>query len=133
MSGDWYYVSTQNGKTGYIRYDYILLTGTGMIAQGKVSASAVNYRSGPGTSYGSVGQLSQDTQLGVYGMVNGWYKVKAMNSGQEGFVSKSYVVITQSTAQNTAATPTPAQTGTAGEPTIIPTAVPSGTSPTADL
>jgi len=128
MTGEWYYVTTPNGNTGYIRYDYILLTGSGLIAQGKVSASAVNYRSGPATSYSAVGQLSQDTQLGIYGMVGGWYKVKAMSTGQDGFISKDYVVITQSTAQNAGATPTPTQAGTT--PTPVPTADVSGATPT---
>ncbi len=122
MKGDWYYVSAPSGTTGYIRHDYILLTGTSMIAQGKISASAVNYRSGPGTSYAAVGQLSQDTGLGIYGMVNGWYKVKAMTTGLDGFVSKDYVIVTQDMAQNTgtsaAATPTP----TYGGVTPVPTA-----------
>ncbi len=126
MTGVWYYVTTPSGKTGYIRYDYILLTGTALIAQGKVSASAVNCRSGPGTSYSSVGQLSQDTPLGIYGMVDGWYKIKAMTTGQDGFISKNYAVITQGTAQNTAS---PAQPGGGAELTPVPTAIPSGESP----
>ena len=133
MSGDWYSVSTPSGKTGYIRYDYILLTGTGLIAQGKVSASAVNFRSGPGTNYGSVGQLSQDTQLGIYGLVNGWYKVRAMTTSQDGFISKDYVIITQSAAQNTAATPTPTPAGSDAQATVVPTAIAAGETPAPTL
>ncbi|HWQ05837.1 MAG TPA: SpoIID/LytB domain-containing protein, partial [Feifaniaceae bacterium] len=71
MTGEWYYVSTPSGNTGYIRYDYILITGSSMIARGVISGSAVNYRTGPGTSYSTIGQLSLDTQLGIYGMVDG--------------------------------------------------------------
>ncbi len=127
MTGEWYYVSTPSGKTGYIRYDYILLTGTSMIAQGKVSASAVNFRSGPGTSYTSVGQLSQDTQLGIYGMIGGWYKVKAVSTGQDGFISKDYIIITNGVALNNSATPTPTGDATA---TVVPTAVGTGETPT---
>jgi len=132
MTGEWYFVSTPSGKQGYIRYDYIALTGTNLIAQGKVSASAVNYRTGPGTSYSTVGQLSQDTQLGIYGMVGGWYKVKAMTTGQDGFVSKDYVIITQSVASNIPAptatpVPTTAPDGTTPAPTAVPTATPSPT------
>ena len=128
ISGDWYYVSAPSGVTGYIRHDYILLTGANMIAQGKVSASAVNYRSGPGTSYAAVGQLSQDTQLGIYGMINGWYKVKAMTTGLDGFISKDYVIVTQDMAQNSGATPTP--TLQSGTPTPVPTAANTGATPT---
>ena len=130
MTGEWYNVLTPAGNNGYIRYDYIMLTGNGLIAQGKVSASAVNYRSGPATSYAAVGQLSQDTQLGIYGMVGGWYKVKAMTTGQDGFISKDYVIITQSTAQNQSATPAPTSANTTPTITPVPTAVSTDTSAT---
>ncbi len=122
ITGEWYYIVTPNGKTGYIRYDFIQLTGASMIAQGKVSASAVNCRSGPGTSYSAVAQLSQDTQLGIYGMVNGWYKVKIISTGQDGFISKSYVVITQSTAQSSGSAPAADQTAGQTDATPAPTA-----------
>lgn len=124
MTGEWYYVSAPSGNKGYIRYDYILLTGSAMIAQGIISGSAVNERTGPGTSYSSIGQLSQGTQLGIYGMVGGWYKVRAMNTGADGFVSKSYVTITQGVAADTS--------GTTPAPTAVPTATPTpaGVTPT---
>ena len=128
MTGEWYYVYTPSGKTGYIRYDYITLTGSSLIAQGKVSASAVNYRSGPATSYSAVGKLSQDTILGIYGMVGGWYKVKSISTGQDGFISKDYVIITQSVASNaTTASPTATPAGSAN--TSAPTAIPQGVTP----
>ena len=131
MTGEWYFVSTPSGKTGYIRNDYITLTGTSLIAQGKVSASAVNYRTGPATSYAVVGQLSQDTQLGIYGMIAGWYKVKSMSTGQDGFISKDYVIITQPLANNTGTTQAPAVTPQANTNTPVPTAV--GDTPTPSL
>ncbi|HWQ98357.1 MAG TPA: SH3 domain-containing protein [Clostridia bacterium] len=129
MTGEWYLVSTPSGKQGYIRYDYITLTGTNLIAQGKVSASAVNFRTGPATSYAAVGQLSQDTQLGIYGMVGGWYKIKAMTTGQDGFISKDYVIITQSVAGGSVPTPTATPTPTLAPDgsTPVPTAVPTAT------
>ena len=128
MTGEWYFISTPSGKQGYIRYDYITLTGTSLIAQGKVSASAVNFRTGPGTSYATVGQLSQDTQLGIYGMVGGWYKIKAMTTGQDGFISKDYVIITQSVASGSVSpTATPVPTAAPDGTTPIPTAVPTAT------
>lgn len=135
MTGEWYYVSAPSGNTGYVRYDYVLMTGSNMIAQGVVSGSAVNYRTGPGTSYSTIGQLSLDTQLGIYGMVDGWYKIKAMTTGTEGFVSKDYVTITQSVASDTttpatsepvaSATPTPTSA-----PTATPTPTVEGATPT---
>lgn len=131
MTGEWYYVSAPSGNTGYIRHDYILLTGSSLIAQGKVSSSAVNYRTGPATSYSVISQLSLDTQLGIYGMVNGWYKVKAMTTGQDGFVSKDYVTLTQEVAQNTAtAAPTTAPATPVPTAVASPTATVEGATPT---
>ena len=137
MTGEWYYVNAPSGNTGYVRHDYVLLTGSNMIAQGIVSGSAVNYRTGPGTSYSTIGQLSLDTQLGIYGMVDGWYKIKTMTTGTVGFVSKDYVTITQSVASNTTipetsepdvtATPTPTSPPSA---TPTPTPTVEGATPT---
>jgi len=131
MTGEWYYVSAPSGNTGYIRHDYILLTGSSLIAQGKVSGSAVNYRTGPATSYSVISQLSLDTQLGIYGMVNGWYKVKAMTTGIDGFVSEDYVTLTQEVAQNTAtAAPTTAPATPVPTAVAAPTATVEGATPT---
>ncbi len=131
MTGEWYYASTPSGKTGYIRYDYVSLTGSSLIAVGKVSASAVNFRTGPATSYSAIGKLSQDTQVGIYGMVGGWYKIKALSTGQDGFISKDYIIITQAVADGTGTAPNPTATpvptaadGTTPAPTAIPTETP---------
>ncbi len=131
MTGEWYYATTPSGNTGYIRYDYVSLTGASLIAVGKVSASAVNFRTGPATSYSAVGKLSQDTQVGIYGMVGGWYKIKALSTGQDGFISKDYIIITQAVADGTGTVSTPTATpiptaadGTTPAPTAIPTETP---------
>ena len=131
MTGEWYYATTASGNTGYIRYDYVSLTGSTLIAVGKVSASAVNFRSGPATSYTAVGKLSQDTQVGIYGMVGGWYRIKALSTGQDGFISKDYIIITQAVADGAGTIPTPTATpiptaadGTTPAPTAIPTETP---------
>lgn len=129
MTGEWYYVSAPSGKTGYIRYDYVQLTGSGMIAQGVISGSAVNCRTGPGTSYASVGQLSLNTQLGIYGMVDGWYKVRAVASGTDGFVSKKYVAITQPVASGTASAPVSTAASTL-TPAETPSPAPTAATPT---
>jgi peptidoglycan hydrolase-like amidase/uncharacterized protein YgiM (DUF1202 family) len=129
MTGEWYYVTTPSGKTGYVRHDYVLLTGSNVIAQGVISGSAVNYRTGPGTSYAAIGQLSLDTQLGIYGMVDGWYKIKAMTTGTDGFVSKSYVTLTQEIASGT--TPSSGTSAPTATPSAAPTQAPTP-SPTPD-
>ena len=126
MEGEWYCVAAPSGTVGYIRADYVLLTGDAMIARAEVTGSAVYYRQGPGTKYGAIGQLSKGTQLGVYGMVDGWYKVKAMTSGQVGFIKMSYVKINEPLAAtpDPNATPTPSPT-----PVPTPTPTPAGMTP----
>jgi cell wall-associated NlpC family hydrolase len=64
MHGDYLKVSTnENAELGY----------------GKISASAVNIRSGAGTSYGKVAQAKRGEKAYIIGINNGWYKVKINN------------------------------------------------------
>ena len=125
IDGKWYYVTAPSGLKGFIRYDYVLMTGSDMIATGVVTASAVNYRTGPDTAFSSIGSLSRDTQLGVYGMEGGWYKVMAMTTGETGFIKDDYVKLTNTLAQDQNAAPlaTPA-------PTFTPVPLPPGATPT---
>ena len=123
MTGEWYYVAAPSGQQGYVRYDYVQLTGGAMIASGVISGSAVNYRTGPGTDYEAIAKLSRGTAVGIYGMENGWYRIKSMTTGIDGFVKKDYVTITQQVAGDLSAasatstpspaplTPTPIQIG----------------------
>lgn len=131
MTGEWYYALAPSGNKGYVRYDYVLLTGGNMIARGVIDGSAVNYRTGPGKSYAAIGQLSEGTQLGVYGMVDGWYKVQAMTTGGIGFVLGSYVKMTEPLAENASpdAIATEAPTAVPTN-TPVPTATPVGFTPT---
>ena len=136
MTGDWYYVAAPSGNRGYVRYDYVLITGGTMIASGVVSSSAVNYRTGPGTEYEAISKLSRGTALGIYGMEQGWYKVKAMTTGIDGFIKGDYVTITQAVAGDLSAadatpspspvplTPTPIQIG-GSTPAPTPTPKPA--------
>ncbi len=124
MQGSWYYVTAPSGQTGYVRYDYVQTSGGGIIAKGIISGSAVNYRTGPDTAYESLGKLSENTQLGIYGMENGWYKVHAANTGKDGYVHGDYVTITQSVADTAPApaatpSPTPLPAGVTPAPIVI--------------
>ncbi len=112
MEGEWYYVSAPSGNTGFVRHDYVFITGTGLIAAGVVNASAVNYRTGPDTSFETIGRLSHDTQVGVYGMESGWYKVLPSTTGIAGFVLADYITLTTTRAEagQPQATPVPAVT-----------------------
>lgn len=126
MQGEWYYVQTLNNRLGYLHHSAVLLTGSTIIATGVSKGAAVNYRLGPGTSYDSIGKLSNATQLGIYGMVDGWYKVKAMTTGQTGFIRQDYVTLTSSFTDPSGSVPPPVLTPPPGAAT--PTPVPGGTS-----
>lgn len=59
----------------------------------KVNTS-LNVRKGPGTSYSIISRLYNGKQVTVTGEENGFYKIQY--DGKEGYVSKSYVVISAS-------------------------------------
>ncbi len=50
----------------------------------------VNVRSGPGTSYDTIGSLGTDEGVTVIGEDGGWLNV-ALNNGAEGWVSGNYI------------------------------------------
>ena len=93
-SGNWTKV-TVNGKTGYV-YNKYLTSGsnapsTPTTSTSKtvyVTASALNVRSGAGTSYSVIGSLSKGKAASVVGTSGNWYKSK-YGSGY-GYISASY-------------------------------------------
>ena len=93
-SGNWTKV-TVNGKTGYV-YNKYLTSGsnapsTPTTSTSKtvyVTASALNVRSGAGTSYSVIGSLSKGKAASVVGTSGNWYKIK-YGSGY-GYISASY-------------------------------------------
>ena len=128
MQGEWYYVQTLNNNLGYLHHNAVLLSGSTIIATGVSKGSAVNYRMGPGTGYDSIGKLSNGTQLGIYGMVDGWYKVKAMTTGQTGFIRQDYVTLSASYSDSSGSVPMPVLTPPPTEAPPTPTPAPSGSS-----
>lgn len=123
QDGNWYKACT-GGVTGYVYSSYITITGTARIdAQGNVEGAPpagstglgkttgkVYLRKGPGTSYEGLAVLKADAELTLYGISNGWYKVK-LSDGSEGYVSSKYVAITRSYTSAAA----PASSGATGE------------------
>ena len=57
---------------------------------GKVTASKLNVRSGPSTSYKTVDSVSKNSSVTIIQESNGWYKVKLSN-GKTGWVSGKYI------------------------------------------
>ncbi len=83
--GTWHQV-TYNGITGYVSGDYLQVTEEKIY--GQVVDGPLNVRSGPGTEYASVGNLSVGTIVEIeeiIGGMGGWYKI------ENGYVSSDYV------------------------------------------
>ena len=74
--GAWYKV-IYDLQEGYMHGDYLKVNTTenAELGYGKVNTSAVNLRSGPGTSYGTVDTASKGEKAYIIGINNGWYKV----------------------------------------------------------
>ncbi|MEW6192706.1 MAG: SH3 domain-containing protein [Bacillota bacterium] len=86
QSGGWYRVQLQTGTlawiAGWLVKPVAVSSGSGTSRAGSLSAAVavtgdiVNLRSGPGTGYRKVGEVSRGTQLAVVGQSGGWYKVR---------------------------------------------------------
>lgn len=89
------------GQTGWISKQYTTPAGGANVAQAPVAtkpsggttkyvtASTLNVRKGPGTSYEAIGSLSNGAQVTVYSSSNGWSKI-AHASGTA-YVSSQYL------------------------------------------
>ena len=68
---------------------------------GIVTASKLNVRSGPATSYGIVTQISKNEYVRVFAQIGTWYVIQT-NNDYVGMVSKQYVrlIYSQGTNQN---------------------------------
>ena len=84
-SGDWYKVQTALGKVGYIRADYVSF---GLSIK---TTGAVNFRTGPGTGYGIIRELKQNTAVTVHSVDGRWAKVTY--GGRTGYLHMSYLNI----------------------------------------
>ncbi len=157
----WYACETQSGQRGYMIATYVSITGypsndsdneqevetpedSGqdtpeedqlaqpvIIAYGKVTGQGVNFRTGPATTYDSLGKLDKNTLLDIYGKAGSWYYCKAGSA--IGYISGGYVEITgaptQSPTPEPDATPQPEASPTpdGGSATPEPTASPKET------
>lgn len=82
-SGDWYKVLTIGGKTGYIRKDYIAF---GVTVK---TTGNVNFRTGAGTGYGIIRNLSNGTSVTLHNVNGKWAKVSSI--GKTGYVHTNYL------------------------------------------
>ena len=97
--GDWYKV-IYNLKEGYMHGDYLKVSTAqnAELGYGKITASAVNIRSGAGTSYSEVNQAKRGEKAYIIGIKDGWYKVIFENT--IGYVRSDYVDLTEIPYEN---------------------------------
>lgn len=67
---------------------------------GTVTASSLNVRSGPSTSYTIVTTVKKNDKVNILQSSNGWYKIETA-SGKQGWASSSYISISDSNNINT--------------------------------
>lgn len=88
----WYKVS-YNGKTGYIKADYVRVSPekTTTSTDGTVTGSDVRLRLGPSTSYSIVGTYPKGTEVKISGTSGNWYEVSI--KGKYGYMSKDFISV----------------------------------------
>ncbi|MCL2694714.1 MAG: SpoIID/LytB domain-containing protein [Clostridiales bacterium] len=91
-------------------------------AYGQINASGVNFRSGPSTDDPSMGLLSRNTQVGIYGTVKNskgetWYYLILPATGQKGYVRSDFITVTAAVTPSPDPTPRPLPTP---NPDIVP-------------
>ena len=89
----WYKIKYGSGygfvSSSYIKCDSTTTTTPSVLFNGEVTTNGLNVRTGPSTSFNSIGKLNKGAKVEVVGEDSGWYKIK-YGSGY-GYVSKSYV------------------------------------------
>jgi len=93
----WCYGYVYSGSQQVYGYMYETFLGSGASTSVVTTRNGgkVNVRSGPGSSYSSIGTLASGTQVNILLKGNGWYMISA--NGLEGFMSTQYLSGTGST------------------------------------
>ena len=73
-----FYKVSYKGTIGYIHSDYVKLQSVMNVESGsvKITASALNVRSGPSTSYKVLTTIPKDGTAKIIGINNGWFKIE---------------------------------------------------------
>lgn len=91
QSGSWWKVEYAQGKYGYCHADYIR-TLTSQTATVATKSTALNVRSGAGTSYAKVGSLGKGEQVVLLSSTGGWNRI-LFHGTKTGYVSSQYLSI----------------------------------------
>ena len=110
-SGQWYHVSTPDGKTGYMHSDYLTITGS--ITGGQLdentpayvtskNGKSVRMRTGPSTSYSIIASYPVGTPVTILISGDDWCKVRI--NGRTGYMMTEFLTTTGSGNAVTGAT-----------------------------
>ena len=114
--GGWCYGHVNIGSQqlyGYM-YETFLDSGATTAVVTTQNGGKVNVRSGPDSSYSSIGKLASGTQVSVLLKGNGWYLISG--GGYEGYMSTKYLSGTGSTLGSNTGTTTTSQTAWVNNP-----------------
>jgi len=98
-TGSWYKVN-YNLQTGYMHSDYLRATTreNAELGYGRVNASSVNIRSGPGTGYNRITRAGNGDKAYIIGINNQWFKIIYGNS--IGYIRSDYLDLTEIPYEN---------------------------------
>ncbi len=99
QDGDWYRVN-YNLQEGYMHSDYLKVSSkeNAELGYGKVTGSSVNLRTGPSTSYRSLGTVKKGEKCYIIGLNEGWYKVISGNNVC--YIRSDYLALTEIPYEN---------------------------------
>ncbi len=104
--GDWYKV-IYDLQEGYMHGDYLKVstTGNAELGYGKVNATSLNIRKGPGTSYSSVTRAGNGERVYIIGIQNGWYRI--IYGDHVAYASSKYINLTEIPYENRSSAKSP--------------------------
>lgn len=117
--GSWLKVKTSAGTVGYMADWVTREVYDDETAYAKVATDVLNVRTGPGTAYERIGQITQGQQFRALERLAGWYKIDAGSLGT-GWVASEYVQLIIPTPTPAPPPPTPSTSPTTPIPAPPP-------------
>lgn len=96
----WYQIQPEGtGTLAWVHGNYLTFTNERIVYWAIVNAADVNFRAGPSTTSTKLKALALNTDLGILGQSadKKWYKVRLVDTDEEGYISVEYVTLTTST------------------------------------
>ncbi|MCW3489452.1 CAP domain-containing protein [Dethiobacter alkaliphilus] len=120
----WVRIVLTNGRTGWVSGNFVTLRDV-PAQQARVTAGALNVRTGPGLNFSRIAIAHNGATLPVLVERNGWVQVQ-LPSGRYGWVSGNFVTLRNiSTSSPAAPAPQPTQTTSPAQPQPSPEPSPS--------